>query len=250
MKMNTAKIPKIIHCCWFGRNPLPQLAQDCINSWKEHLPDYEIIVWNEDNFDISSNRFTREAYEAKRWAFVTDYVRAYVLYEYGGIYMDTDVEVLKNLDKFLDHSAFTGFENDELIPTGIMGAERQNKWIGEIVEYYHDKSFYKSDGKENIKPNTFIITALSEKYGFVPGNQYQVLDADVHIYSNDFFCPKSPRSNEIILTENSYTIHHFAGSWLPKNRRIKKKMRLFWMSLIGTERYNKISFALKKLGRK
>lgn len=100
------KIPKVIHCCWFGKGPMPQLANKCMDSWKKYSSDYEIIIWNEANFDIASNRFIREAHEAKRWSFVTDYVKAYVLYEYGGIYMDTDVEVLKNLDRFLEHLAF------------------------------------------------------------------------------------------------------------------------------------------------
>ena len=116
-------IPKIIHFCWFGNNPKTELAEKCIASWKKFLPDYELKEWNESNFDIDQHPFTREAYQAKKYAFVTDYVRLFVLKEYGGIYMDTDVEVIKNLDCFLQHNAFSGFETSEYVQTGIIGSE-------------------------------------------------------------------------------------------------------------------------------
>lgn len=244
-----AVIPKVVHYCWFGGAELSPLANQCIASWKKYLPDYELKLWNETTFDVDSNRFAREAYAAKRWAFVSDYVRAFVLHEYGGIYMDTDVEVLRNLDCFLVHPAFSGFENNSLIPTGIIGSCSNHWWMGELLDYYENRSFYRENGREDIKPNTFLISALAKKHGFIEGNQYQVLDGDVHIYPNEYFCPKDPRNNQIMLTENSYTIHHFAGSWLPLNRRIKKNLRLFWMALIGRERYDCFSAFLKKLGR-
>jgi len=243
-------IPKIIHYCWFGNAELSPLAQQCIASWKKYLPNYEITLWNEKNFDVEKNRFSREAYAAKRWAFVSDYVRAYALYEHGGIYMDTDVEVLKNLDSFLIHPAFSGFENDSLISTGIMGSRSRHWWMKEILNYYENRSFYRDNGKENIKPNTFLITELAKSHGFVEGNSYQVLDGEVYLYPSEYFCPKDPRSDQIVLTQNSHTIHHFAGSWLPLNRRIKKNLRLFWMSLFGKERYDHFSTFLKTLGRK
>ena len=130
--MNKRMIPKTIHYCWFGGNPLPKLAKKCIKSWKKYCPDFEIIEWNEANFDISSAPlYVRQAYEAKKWAFVTDYVRLYALTSYGGIYMDTDVEVIKPLDFFLNHDAFSGFESEKSIPTGIMASKKGNIWVKE-----------------------------------------------------------------------------------------------------------------------
>lgn len=243
-------IPKVIHYCWFGGAELSPLARECIASWEKYLPDYEIRLWNEENFDINSNKFAREAYAAKRWAFVSDYVRAYVLYEYGGIYMDTDVEVLQNLDRFLVHPAFAGFENSTLISTGIIGTRSKHWWIGELLEYYKNRSFYRENGKADIKPNTFLLTGLAKQHGFAEGNRYQVLVDDVHVYPSEYFCPKSPRNHQIVLTPNSYAIHHFEGSWLPLNRRVKKHLRLFMMALVGRERYDRFSAFLKRIGRR
>lgn len=126
---NKNQIPKIIHYCWFGGNNKPKSVRTCIDSWKLHCPDYEIIEWNESNFDINSNLYTKQAYDSKKWAFVTDFVRLKVLYDNGGIYMDTDIEVLKPLDIFLYHEAFSGFEWVDRIPTGIIGAKKHNEWI-------------------------------------------------------------------------------------------------------------------------
>ena len=139
-------IPKIIHYCWFGRNPLPPLAKKCIASWKKHLPEYEIKEWNEDNFDLDMFPYDREAYDNRKFAFVTDIVRLYALYNEGGIYMDTDVEVLKSLDGFLHHTAFSGFENETDVPTGIMASEKGGLWAKENLEYYNGRHFVKSDG--------------------------------------------------------------------------------------------------------
>ena len=126
-------IPKIIHYCWFGRGEMPPLAKKCIKSWKKYCPDYEIKEWNEDNFDLDMYPYAREAYDNRKFAFVTDVVRLYAIYTEGGIYMDTDVEVLKPLDSFLKHIAFSGYENDTLVPTGIMASEKGAKWIILII---------------------------------------------------------------------------------------------------------------------
>ncbi|AST58537.1 glycosyl transferase [Thermoanaerobacterium thermosaccharolyticum] len=224
------RIPKIIHYCWFGKNKIPKLNLKCIESWKKLLPDYELKLWNEDNFDITINQFVKEAYGMKKWAFVTDYVRLYVLYNYGGIYMDTDVEVLKRLDPFLIHSAFSGFENDEYIPTGIMGAEKGNKWIGYLLDYYKDKKFI-LEKELNTAPNTQIITELSRKFGLKTNNKYQILHYDVHIYPKDYFCPLSFNSVDRNITKNSYTIHHFSGSWLDNKSKLKIKIKRLLSSI-------------------
>lgn len=218
-----SRIPKKIHYCWFGGKPLPEDAEKCINSWKKYLPDYEIIRWDENNFDFQVNDYVREAFEEKKWAFITDYVRLYVLYNYGGIYMDTDVEVLKSLDIFLEHEAFSGFEDKENIPTGIMAAKKGNKWIKYLLDYYTNKHFI-VDGKIDYTTNVIIITEMTKaKYKLRQNNKFQDLK-DVTIYPNDYFCPKNHINGEIYLTNNSYCIHHFSGSWQSKTMKFREKV--------------------------
>jgi len=193
---------------------MPELAKMCIESWKKFLPDYELMLWNEDNFDVSSLKFTRQAYEKRKFAFVTDYVRLYALKNYGGVYMDTDVEITKNIDKFLELPAFSGFETGDLIPTGIMASEKGLKWIDELIKYYDKKPFVRWNGRLNKTPNTLIISRIfGKKGGVILNNTYQVYDNQLHLFPKDFFCPKSYKTGEIELTENTYCIHHFAGSW-------------------------------------
>lgn len=221
-------IPKIVHYCWFGGNPLPELAQKCIASWKKYLPEYEIKEWNEKNFDVYQNFYVKEAYEARKYAFVTDYVRLYALYHEGGIYMDTDVEVLKPLDCFLVHNAFSGFEDDYNIPTGIMASEKKGKWVEENLQYYYNRHFLNSDGEIDTTTNVEIITNYMMKYGLLKNNTYQDFPGLFTVYPKDFFCPKDHGSGNICLTENSYCIHHFMMSWLPSKQvrisNIKRKM--------------------------
>ena len=163
-------IPKIIHYCWFGNNPLPPIAEKCLKSWQKYCPDYELKLWNEKTFDIRCNDYVKEAYEAKKFAFVTDYVRLWAIYHYGGIYMDTDVEVLKPLDRFLVHPAFSGFEGPQRIPTGIMASEKHGKWAGQELEYYQNRHFLKEDGTLDLTTNVTIITDNLVNDGFVLNN--------------------------------------------------------------------------------
>lgn len=218
-------IPKIIHYCWFGLGQMPELAIKCINSWIKHLPDYELVLWNEDNFDINSNQFVKEAYEAKKYAFVTDYVRLHALYHYGGIYMDTDVEVIKPLDEFLKHRAFTGCENEKMCVTGIMGAEKGHRWIEDLLSDYVDKKFIFRDGSFNKTPNTQLITHITiERYGWNPQDVHQVLREDLNIYPFEVFCAKDWQTGKVYQTKNTYTSHHFSGSWLSPTDKIKAKI--------------------------
>ena len=207
-------IPKIIHYCWFGRGEKPELALKCIESWKKYLPDYELNEWNEDNFDISQNRYVREAYDNRKFAFVTDYVRLYALYIEGGIYMDTDVEVLGNFDKFLHHHAFSGFETDGNVPTGMMAAEKGSIWAKELLDQYQDRVFVQSDGSFDMTTNTAVITNYMIDKGLILNNQYQDFPGLCTMYPTDFFCPKDHRTGKIRCTKNTVCIHHFAGSWL------------------------------------
>ena len=223
MKKNDT-IPKIIHYCWFGGKELPEEAKKCIESWKKYCPDYEIIEWNENNFDLNSNDYVREAYDAKKWAFITDYVRLYVLVKYGGIYMDTDVEVLKSLDPFLNDDAFSGFESNKSIPTGIMASKKNQPLMKELLDYYKNKHFKRKDGTYDLTTNVIIITNICKKYGLKLNNEKQVING-FSLYPKDYFCPKSLITGIIELTDNSHTIHHFSGSWVPEKEQKYNDLR-------------------------
>ena len=212
-------IPKVIHYCWFGRGEMPRLAQKCIRSWKKHLPDYVIKEWNEDNFDLSLFPYAKEAYEMRKFAFVTDVVRLYALYHEGGIYMDTDVEVLKSLDPFLHHVAFSGFENATQVPTGIMASEKGGQWVKENLDYYEGRHFVDENGEMDMVTNVETITAYMVGRGLVQNNTYQEFPGLITFYPNDYFCPKSYKDNKVYLTDNSVTIHHFNASWKPPRQR-------------------------------
>lgn len=228
-------IPKKIHYCWFGKGQMPALAKKCIKSWKKYLPEYEIKEWNETNFDLDLYPYTREAYNNRKFAFVTDVVRLYALYHEGGIYMDTDVEVLKPLEPFLHHFAFSGFEDEKNIPTGIMASEKGGKWVKENLEYYTNRHFIKPDGTLDTTTNVTTITNYMLPLGLKQNNTYQDFPELITFYPNDFFCPKSHETKIVKLTSNSYTIHHFDGSWKEKSWRYK-----FIINLIGKEKAEKI----------
>lgn len=231
-------IPKIIHYCWFGGNPLPELAVVCIESWKKYCPDYEIREWNESNFDIDTNTYTAEAYTVQKWAFITDYVRLYAMVNYGGIYMDTDVEICNNLDQYLDHQAFSGFETDTDIPTGIMACEKGFPLFKQLLDNYKDRHFIRHDGSFDMTTNVYVITKYCLNKGFIPNNSFQIVDGFA-LYPRDYFCPKDQQSGEITITENTHAIHHFSGSWnTPKELKWKKFERKLCMFPHGKDIIN------------
>lgn len=238
-------IPKIIHYCWFGRGRLPGISLKCIASWKKYLSDYEFRLWNEDNFDLNINPYISEAYQARKYAFVSDYVRLHVLHEEGGIYLDTDVEVLKNFDIFLTLPAFSGFEDDTHIPTGIMGSEKNGAWVKELLEYYKNRHFILPDGTMDTTTNTQIISGIMERNGFILKNGHQVYKDCMHMFPKDYFCPL--HFGKIILTENTHCIHHFASSWNPNKRKFKKF--LLKKILGGNITYNMVKLKRKILRR-
>ena len=219
-------IPKKIHYCWFGGNPLPELAVKCIESWKKHCPDYEIIEWNENNFDINCCDYVKEAYDAKKWAFVSDVARLYALVNHGGIYMDTDVEVLKSLDDILDYEAVSGFESEKCIPTGLMACEKNQQLFFELLHEYDNIHFLKKDGSLDLTTNVTRITKTCLKYGLKLNNSFQIINGFA-LFPNDYFCPKDYASKKINLTKNTYTIHHFDASWVPKSKKIQTKILYF-----------------------
>ena len=211
-------IPKIIHYCWFGKNPKSELALKCIESWKRYCPDYEIIEWNEDNFDICYCDYVREAYEAKKWAFVSDVARLYALVNCGGIYMDTDVELLKSLDEFLVYEAVSGFEAKDRIPTGLMACRKEHPLFMELLHDYDDAHFIYEDGTFNTTTNVIRITNICLQHGLRLDNTLQTVK-DFTLFPNDYFCPKSHEDGIVRITPNTYAIHWFAGSWLDKDKK-------------------------------
>lgn len=237
-------IPKIIHYVWVGGKPLTPLAEKCIESWKKYCPDYEIKRWDESTFDINCHPFCREAYENKKWAFVSDYIRLKVLFEEGGIYMDTDVEVIKPLDEYLTHPAFSGFECTKKIPTGIIAAEKGNNWIKLMLDYYKNKHFINTDGSMENMPNVLFMSDLTLKnYKIEFNDKFQDL-GDIVFYPHDVFCPDPFTEKKYYVTKNTVTIHHFAGSWTPKSWRIKKRIKNIFKSIvmffIGQKNFEKI----------
>lgn len=231
-------IPKKIHYCWFGGNPLPELAQKCIASWKKYCPDYEIIEWNENNFDIHCCKYVEEAYNAKKWAFVSDVARLYALVNYGGIYMDTDVELLNSLDPFLNYEAFSGFEAMDRIPTGLMASEKGQVFFKELLDEYKSEYFIKNNGEYDLTTNVERITKQALKYGLKLNNEKQTIKGFT-LFPNDYFCPKNLQTLELVITQNTIAIHHFDGSWLPDEDKLAKEL---------FKKYNK--FLPKKIARK
>ncbi len=213
-------IPKVIHYCWFGRGQMPELAQKCIASWKKHLPEYEIKEWNEDNFDLDLYPYVREAYDNRKFAFVTDVVRLYALYNEGGVYMDTDVEVLKPLDSILGFKAVSGFESPTMIPTGLMASEAGLPIIKELLDDYNGAHFINSAGEMDLAPNVVRITKTLCEHGLITNGEQQTV-ADFTMLPKDYLCPKSLETGKIHLTPNSLAIHHFAGSWVTPFGRFK-----------------------------
>lgn len=228
-------IPKIIHYCWFGGQPLSDDAKSMIDTWRRYCPDYEIIEWNESNFNINENDYVREAYEANKWAFVTDYVRLKVLYEQGGFYMDTDVEVVKSLDPLRVYDAVSGYESPTCIPTGTIGACQGNEWIGMLLSDYANRHFVLSDGTNDMTTNVIVITRLTvEQYHLQLNGMKQNFGENMILLPFDYLCAKSYQTGEILQTDNTYTIHHFKGSWLSDDQKCQANLyREYYERLAG-----------------
>lgn len=246
-------IPKVIHYCWFGRNPLPPLAIKCIESWKKYFPDYEIKEWNEDNFDIKIIPYTKEAYQSKKYAFVSDYARFWILYHYGGLYFDTDVEVIKPMDDVISRGPFMGCEKDgsntnvaSVAPGLGLGVNAGLGLYKEILGIYANLHFINVDGSLNMKTVVSYTTELLCKHGLANTNQIQICDG-IWIYPKEYFCPIDFESKKCIITENTYSIHHFAGSWITFSDIIKIKLYKIITSNVLTKFIYNITYkSLKK----
>lgn len=207
------KIPKIIHYCWFGGNPLPELAVKCIDSWKKYLPDYEIKEWNESNYDVRKIPYISQAYDAKKYAFVSDYARFDILYKYGGVYFDTDVEVIKSLEKILAKSAFAGVERAGALNAGLgIASPAASVIYKEILESYEKSEFLYKNGSMNLTTVVDRVSDIFKKHGFTDANTIQTVEG-ISVYPTEYFCPIDPNTGIMKITDNTYTIHHYAASW-------------------------------------
>lgn len=230
--MGNKQIPKIIHYCWFGRNPLPPTAIKCMESWKRLLPDYEIMQWNEDNFDTRINPYVEEAYHMKKYAFVSDFARFWVLYNYGGIYFDVDVELLKPIDDILARGPYMGLEEFagsytykglKAAPNAGLGMATypRMKFLDDVLKYYDGKHFISSKGELQYKTVVLIVAdVLLEKQCLIDPKNITSC-SDIYLYPEEYFNPKCLATKTTTLTENTRSIHHYAGTWV--DHKVKNK---------------------------
>lgn len=222
MTGNERQVPKKLHYCWYGGKPLNRKAEKCIESWKTFCPDFEIVRWDESNSDIRENRYVYEAYQSKKWAFVSDYFRLKAICENGGVYLDTDVELIKPLDVFLDGGGFMGFEDKAKVATCVMGGVCGHVFFRAALEAYQRRVFILENGEYDTTTNVDFLTELLLENGLVQnGARQSVMGLD--IFPSDYFSPKSLATGKITLTENTHAIHRFEASWQTGKQRFNTK---------------------------
>ena len=239
-------IPHIIHYCWFGKGEMPQLAKECIASWHKHMPNWEYRLWNEENFYVSCTPYTKEAYEASKYAFVSDYVRLKALHDEGGLYLDTDVEVFKSLEPLLEWKSFAGFEGSKHKPIGtcVMASEAGGEWVSEMLEAYQNRHFLKPNGTPDLTTNVQFITGIMAANGFRQDGTEQDYK-DLHVFPVDYFSPRHT-TGEYIRTDNTYCEHKGLASWSNKKKGWKSRV----LGLVGQKnmtRLIKLKRRLEKL---
>jgi mannosyltransferase OCH1-like enzyme len=224
------EIPKIIHYCWFGPKPIPKLELKCMESWGKYFPDYELMFWNEKTFDIKSNIFAKQAYENKKYAFVSDCVRANVLNNYGGIYLDTDVEILSNFSHLLKgKNAVLGFETSKFVGTAFMAFVPNQSIIKAFSDYYVDRSFLSENGDIEITANPAILASILKKNNLVLNGKEQLING-IHVFKRELFFPKKIADNKFRITEETLAIHYFEGSWLTESQK-KRGTNIIWIEV-------------------
>ena len=236
-------IPKIIHYCWFGGNEKSPLIKRCIESWKIFCPDYEIKEWNESNFDVNCNAYVKKAYEMKKWAFVADYARFYVLYQYGGVYLDTDVQLVKNIDELRLKGKFAGFGNDETVSTGLILATEKNDWLcKKVMDTYIGEEFVWDDPSKILAIGRRVTRILIDS-GLKPNGQMQMVQYYT-IYPKYYF---NPTDGDIRgkVDERAYSIHHYAATWFSPKDKFKNTLRRF-VGHRNIERWHKVKALIKK----
>ena len=224
------QIPKLIHYCWFGKGEIPAKCRKWMESWEKYCQDYEIIKWSEDNYDVHKSRYMSQAYDTGEWAFVSDYARIDIVNEYGGVYLDTDVELIRNLDELLKNDAFCGFENCRLVAYGLgFGSKKQNRILAEIKEYYDSRSFWQEDGTPDKRCCPYIQTEIMEKHGLKGNGEFQIVDG-MTVLPPRVLCGMSSHSFRTLRDLNStYAIHHYTASWLTERRRKWQQSMKEWV---------------------
>ncbi len=227
-------IPKIIHYCWLSGDPVPAKLQRYMDTWKKRLPDYEFMLWDKSRFDIDSCKWVRQAYDAKKYAFAADYIRFYALYHFGGIYLDMDVQVLKSYNPFLELHTMVGYEDrSDLLEVATFGAEKGLPWLKTIMEYYEKNDFvYDNDSMSKILCPPLVTRVLAEQ-GYHIVNVASLEEAlkikedsfAIPVFPCDYFCPKGWTSQLTNITDKTYSIHHYAGSWMPEDIRKRRQMK-------------------------
>lgn len=243
------QIPKKIHYCWFGQNPLPESALKCIASWRKFFPDYEIIEWNESNFDVNEILYTSQAYKAKKYAFVSDYARFKILYEQGGIYFDTDVEVIRPFDDILSRGAFMGREllakdGGDVNPGLGLGVESHHELYARILDAYQDFIFLKPDGSQNLKTVVKYATELLTKYGLLATDEIQSVK-DIMIYPREYFNPLDDNTGRLRIKTDTHSIHWYSKSWYDNKSRSRSRIARMAHRIFGIKLTQKIARFLR-----
>lgn len=239
-------IPKKIHYCWFGGNPLPEKAKKCIKSWEKFFPDYEIIEWNEDNFDVNYNNYTQQAYKSKKYAFVADVARLYVVEKQGGIYLDVDVEIIKKFDDILNCESFFGLEEKGKVATGLgFGAEKHSKIVKQLLNDYNNISFVNEDGTLNLTPCPEINSKVFAEYGFKLDNKKNEEIDKIKVYKTEYFNPLENSTGRLKKTNNTHSIHWYAKSWLSKGTKIRSKITRPFHRVFGDDCFKNLKKILK-----
>lgn len=239
-------IPKLIHYCWFGRRRKSKLIIKYIGTWKKVLPDYQIIEWNEDNFDIYYNDYVREAYENKKFAFVSDVARLCALYNYGGIYLDTDIEVIQSLDKYLNVAdILAAFESKKLIMTGFMAAKKENSIIKDFLDYYDNMKFCNEDGTLNCTANTVIYTKLLQEKGLKINKKEMQTFKQIVVFPIEVFGAYDADNSKFVINDSTVLIHHCDASWMKRNVRFRIKIQRLLACIVGPKIYEKLKKIIK-----
>lgn len=234
-------IPKVIHYCWFGKNKKSKIMEDCIKSWKKYCPEYKIVEWNETNFDINMNEYTKRCYDEKKWAFLSDYVRLYIIEKYGGIYLDTDVEIVKPLDTLLSCKCFFGFENNSYINTGLgFGAEPNNEIIKLMLERYYPLFF----SNEYIGCPV-LNTEVLQSQGIILNGLTQEKNG-IKVFSKEYFNPYDDSIDKLNLTSNTYSIHWYSKTWIDSKVKMRAKITKVIRKIFGKNFINAIKKVIKK----
>lgn len=215
-------IPKIIHYCWLSNDPYPELISHCIETWKKFLPDYQIMLWDLNRFDISKSLWVKQAFESRKYAFAADYIRCYALYQYGGIYLDSDVEVVKSFNDLLDLPYFIGVDCSDALEPAIMGFEKGNKLFSDMLQYYDNNKFILNDGRLNVVPLPKVMREVASEYlsfnKISSTIEYEYNSLVLNLYPCTYFSPKRQDNFKIIKSNDTYTIHHFNGAWYSKKQ--------------------------------